>query len=58
MRQEQQQNLLRTMRPDMAAQQNFHMMRNMPNGPMNLNMAMKAGQNPLPRAAMANSQNK
>jgi hypothetical protein len=39
-------------------QQNFHLMRNMPNGGMNLNMAMKPGQNPLPRAAMANSQNK
>lgn len=45
------------MRPDMN-QQNFHLIRNMPNGGMNLNMAMKPGQNPLPRTAMANSQNK
>jgi len=49
--------MLRQMRPDMN-QQNFHLIRNMPNGGMNLNMAMKPGQNPLPRTAMANSQNK
>ncbi|KAB5539267.1 SOM1 protein [Coniochaeta sp. 2T2.1] len=55
-RQQQQQELLRHMRPDMN--QNFHLMRNIQqNGGMNLNMAMKPGQNPLPRAAMANSQN-
>ncbi|OIW29251.1 hypothetical protein CONLIGDRAFT_577461 [Coniochaeta ligniaria NRRL 30616] len=56
-RQQQQQDMLRHMRPDMANQQNFHLMRNMQNGGMNLNMAMKPGQNPLPRTAMANSQN-
>ncbi|KAJ9162053.1 Transcriptional regulator of filamentous growth FLO8 [Coniochaeta hoffmannii] len=55
-RQQQQQDMLRQMRPDMN-QQNFHLIRNMPNGGMNLNMAMKPGQNPLPRTAMANSQN-
>ena len=56
-RQQQQQELLRHMRPEMN--QNFHLMRNMQqNGGINLNMAMKPGQNPLPRAAMANSQNK
>lgn len=49
--------MLRHMRPELN-QQNFHLMRNMPNGGMNINMAMKPGQNPLPRAAMANSQNK
>jgi hypothetical protein len=43
------------MRPDLAAQQQFHqqMMRQMPNGAMN--MAMKPG-NQLQRAAMANNQ--
>lgn len=49
--------MLRHMRPEMN-QQNFHLMRNMQNGGMNINMAMKPGQNPLPRTAMANSQSK
>lgn len=63
-RQEQQQAMLRHMRPDqaaLAAQQNFQMMRmQQPNGGMpGMNpMGMKPGQNPLPRTAMANSQNK
>ncbi|KAK4040166.1 hypothetical protein C8A01DRAFT_15927 [Parachaetomium inaequale] len=56
MRQQQQRDMLRQMRPDLAAQQQFHqqMMRGMPNGAMN--MAMKPG-NQLQRAAMANNQN-
>jgi hypothetical protein len=57
-RQAHQQELLRQMRPEMTQQQNYQMMRNMQNGGMNLNMPMKPGQNPLPRTAMANSQNK
>jgi hypothetical protein len=54
MRQAQQQDMLRQMRPDFTQQQQLHMMRNMQNGPM---MNMKQG-NSLPRTAMANSQNK
>ena len=57
LRQEHQQQLLRQMRPELS-QQNFHLMRNMQNGGMNMNMAMKPGGNQLPRTAMANSQNK
>ena len=46
--------MLRQMRPDLAAQQQFHQqMIRMPNGAMN--MAMKPG-NQLQRAAMANNQ--
>lgn len=57
MRQNQQQELLRQMRPDgMAAQQQYHsqMMRNMQNGGMAMNMQ----KGNLARAAMANNQNK
>lgn len=65
-RQEQQQAMLRNMRPDqaqahMAQQQaqNFQLMRMQNGGMPGMNpMAMKPGQNPLPRTAMANSQNK
>ncbi|KAK4142710.1 uncharacterized protein C8A04DRAFT_13039 [Dichotomopilus funicola] len=55
LRQRQQQDMLRQMRPDLA-QAHLHqqMMRGMPNGAMN--MGMKPG-NQLQRAAMANSQN-
>lgn len=57
MRQNQQQELLRQMRPDgLAAQQQYHsqMMRNMQNGGMAMNMQ----KGNLARAAMANNQNK
>ena len=53
LKQNQQQELLRQMRPDgmqMTPQQQQYMMRNMPNG----QMAMKPGN--LARAAMANNQ--
>ncbi|KAK2001565.1 hypothetical protein LX36DRAFT_338811 [Colletotrichum falcatum] len=56
MRQNQQQELLRQMRPDgLAAQQQYHsqMMRNMQNGGMAMNMQ----KNQLVRTAMANNQN-
>ncbi|KAK3291477.1 uncharacterized protein B0H64DRAFT_420296 [Chaetomium fimeti] len=56
-RQHQQQNMLRQMRPDLMPQQQQHfqqLMRGMPNGAMN--MGMKPG-NQLQRAAMANNQN-
>ena len=53
MRQEHQQNMLRQMNPNFAAQQQYQqqMMRNMQNGAMNL----KQPGNNLQRAAMANS---
>jgi hypothetical protein len=54
MKQNQQQEMLRQMRPDFAQSYNAQMMRNMQNGAM---MNMKPGNN-LPRTAMANSQNK
>ncbi|KAK4098368.1 hypothetical protein N658DRAFT_432105 [Parathielavia hyrcaniae] len=56
-RQQQQRDLLRQMRPDHLAQQQYHQQliaRGMPNGGMH--MGMKPG-NHLPRAAIANSQN-
>ncbi|KAG5930142.1 hypothetical protein E4U42_002878 [Claviceps africana] len=52
--QNQQQELLRQMRPDLATQHQYQIMR-MQNGNMNMNMNMK--QNNLARAAMANNQN-
>ncbi|KAJ4287514.1 hypothetical protein N0V88_007615 [Collariella sp. IMI 366227] len=56
LRQEQQRDMLRQMRPDLAQQQQFQsqMMRGIPVGAMN--MGMKPG-NQLQRAAMANNQN-
>ncbi|KAL2017919.1 hypothetical protein VTK56DRAFT_1511 [Thermocarpiscus australiensis] len=55
LRQEQQRDMLRQMRPEFAAQQQYphQMMRGMPNGAMG--MGMKPG-NQLQRAAMANNQ--
>lgn len=56
MKQNQQQELLRQMRPDMTQQQyQAQMMRNMQ---QNGTMAMSLKQNNLARAAMANNQNK
>jgi len=57
MRQAHQQDMLRQMRPDFSAQQQYQaqMMRNMQQNGMNL--GLKQGNN-LPRTAMANSQNK
>lgn len=56
MKQTQQQELLRQMRPDLAAQQQQYQaqqfMRNMQNNPM----AMSMNKNNLARAAMANNQ--
>jgi len=55
MRQEQQQNMLRQIRPEFAQQQAQYqqqMMRGMQNGGMNMNMKP----NPIQRAAMANNQ--
>ena len=54
MRQNQQQEMLRNMRPDVAQQQHYQaqMMRNMQNGAIN-NMNMKQGN--LARTAMANN---
>lgn len=53
MKQTQQQEMLRQMRPDLAQQQyQAHFMRNMQNN----NMAMTMKQNNLARAAMANNQ--
>ena len=58
MRQEQQQNLLRQIRPEFAqqaqaqAQYQAQLMRGMQNGGMNMNMKP----NPIQRAAMANNQ--
>ncbi len=57
MRQAQQQDMLRSMRPDSSFQQGaaqFQLMRGLPNNAM---AGMKQGNN-LPRTAMANSQNK
>lgn len=51
MKQSQQQEMLRQMRPDMAQQQ--YLMRNMPNGGMNMNMKQQGN---LARTAMANNQ--
>jgi len=52
MRQAEQQNMLRQMRPETFNQQQQYMMRNMQNGGI---MNMKQANN-LPRTAMANSQ--
>lgn len=54
LRQNQQQEMLRNMRPDPSIQQQQFMMRGMPNGPMNMNM--KQQQANLARTAMANNQ--
>jgi hypothetical protein len=56
MKASQQQEMLRQMRPELSAQQQYqaHYLRNMQNN--NMAMTMKQQQNNLARAAMANNQ--